>query len=69
MTVRQMQLDLMDDLKNYNPKYQNMSQEQLEKVTLPLAKHGTKQILQLVQAGTALEIAKSDVYREILLHA
>lgn len=68
MTVRQMQLDLMDDLKNYNPRYQHMNREQLEKVTLPLAKQGTQQILHLVQTGTPLEIAKSEVYQEILLH-
>lgn len=69
MTVQQMQHELMNDLKEHNPKYQHMNQEQLKAVTLPMAKQGTSQILKLVQNGTPLETAKSEVYREILLHA
>ena len=66
MTVRSIQRSMISDLENHSEQYQSMSKEELEELTLSLAKQATNRILGLVRRGVPLAIAERDAYRETM---
>ncbi len=67
MTVRSIQRSMISDLENHSEQYQSMSKEELEELTLSLAKQATNRILGLVRRGVPLATAERDAYREAMM--